>query len=56
MLTRQLFCLRQKALGFARFRHVEFDPARPGAKAILVVGAHEPIPCRLDTETADIRL
>ena len=56
MLTRQLFCLRQKALGFARFRHVEFDPARPGAKAVLVVGAHERIPCRSGTQTANLRL
>lgn len=56
MLTRQLLRLRQKALRLARLRHVRPDAARLRAKAVLVVGAHERIPCRVGTQTTYIRL
>ena len=55
MLTRQLFGLGQKALRLASLRHVGPDATGLRTEAILVV-AHERIPCRLDTQTADIRL
>ena len=56
MLTRQLLRLRQKALRLARLRHVRPDATWLRAKAVLVVGAHERIPCRVCMQTADIRL
>ncbi|CUX03496.1 hypothetical protein AGR1B_Lc50040 [Agrobacterium fabacearum S56] len=56
MLTRQPLGLRQKALRLARLRHVGFDPTWPGAKAVLVVGAHGRVSSQNSEKSGDIRL
>jgi hypothetical protein len=56
MLTRQLLCLRQKALRLARLRHVRPDAARLREKAVLVVATHHRIRSRDGGKSADIRL